>query len=60
MYSALAIDGDKSDSHSSHLTTKAKASANHWMGGWVCPRASLNMVAQRKIPTHVKNQASLV
>jgi len=31
------------------LPPKERACGTHWMGGWVDPRASLDMVLKRKI-----------
>jgi hypothetical protein len=42
--------GEWSASCSGHCTTNKRDSSTHWRGVWVGPRASLNMVAKRKIP----------
>jgi len=31
------------------LTARERAHGTHWIGGWVGPRSSLDMVAKRKI-----------
>jgi hypothetical protein len=33
------------------LYPRDKAPGTHWIGGWVGPRAGLNAVVKRKIPT---------
>jgi hypothetical protein len=33
------------------LYTRDKAPGTHWIGGWLGPRASLDAVAKRKIPS---------
>jgi hypothetical protein len=34
-----------------HFTPRKKAPGTHWIGGWVGPRAGLDAVAKRKIPS---------
>jgi hypothetical protein len=47
----LALDGGEwSASCPSPLTPRERALGTHWIGGWVGPRASLDMVLKRKIP----------
>jgi hypothetical protein len=47
-----ALDGDEwSASCPSLFTPKGRAPATHWIGGWVGPRAVLDMVVKRKIPS---------
>jgi hypothetical protein len=47
-----ALDGGEwSDSRAGRFTPKETASATHWMGGWVSPRAGLDAVVKRKIPS---------
>jgi len=36
--------------HSSYFTLGERAPAVHWIGGWVNPRAGLDVVAKRKNP----------
>jgi len=49
---ASALDGGEwSASHPSHLTTREEAPGTHWIGGWVGPRAILDAVLGRKIPS---------
>jgi hypothetical protein len=47
-----ALDGDEwSASHSGRFTPRKGATGTHWIGGWVGPRAVLNVVVKRKIPS---------
>jgi hypothetical protein len=39
-----------SASHPGRFTPRERALGKHWIGGWVCPRAILDMV-KRKIPS---------
>jgi hypothetical protein len=34
-----------------HTPTREGAPGTHWIGGWVGPRAGLDMVSKRKIPS---------
>jgi hypothetical protein len=44
-----ALDGgDWSSSHCSHFTTGERDPGTHWIGGWVGPRASLDVLVKRK------------
>jgi hypothetical protein len=43
--------GEWSASHPSHFTPRERAPGIHWIGGWVGPRAVLDMVVKRKIPS---------
>jgi hypothetical protein len=48
----LALDGGEwSASHPSHFTPKERDPGIHQIGGWVGPRAVLDMVVKRKIPS---------
>jgi hypothetical protein len=48
----LALDGDEgSASHPGQFTSKEKAPGTHWIGGWVGPRAGLEAVVKKKIPS---------
>jgi hypothetical protein len=48
----LALDGGEwSASHPSHFTPRETAPGTHWIGGWVGPRAGLDAVVKRKIPS---------
>jgi hypothetical protein len=48
----LALDGDeRSASHPDRFTPRERASGTHWTGGWVGPRAVLDAVLKRKIPS---------
>jgi hypothetical protein len=42
--------GKWSDSHPGRFTHGGTAVGTHWIEGWVCPRAGLDTVANRKIP----------
>jgi len=33
------------------LYPQGKSPGTHWIGGWVDPRAALNVVVKRKIPS---------
>jgi len=45
-----ALDGDEwSASHPGHFTPEGKKPHVHWIGGWVDPRASLDLAAKTKI-----------
>jgi hypothetical protein len=47
-----ALDGGEwSASRPSRFTPKETAPGTHWIGGWVGPRAVLNSVVKRKIPS---------
>jgi hypothetical protein len=47
-----ALDGGKwSASRPSRFTPKERAPGTHWIGGWVGPRAVLDAVVKRKIPS---------
>jgi len=48
----LALDGGEwSASLSGRFTPWERAPATNWRGGWVGPRAGLDAVVKRKIPT---------
>jgi hypothetical protein len=44
--STLVLDGDEW----SALTPRERAPHTYWIGGWVGPRAGLDVVVKRKIP----------
>jgi hypothetical protein len=47
-----ALDGGEwSASHASRFTPRERAPRTHWIGDWVDPRAGLDTVAKRKIPS---------
>jgi hypothetical protein len=47
-----ALDGgERSASRSSRFTPRERATGTHWIGGWVGPRAGLDAVVKRKIPS---------
>jgi hypothetical protein len=47
-----ALDwGEWSASRPSRFTPRERASGTHWIGGWVGPRAVLDAVVKRKIPS---------
>jgi hypothetical protein len=39
----------------SHFTPWERAPGTHWIGGWVSPRAGLDMVVKRKIPSSCRD-----
>jgi hypothetical protein len=46
----LALDGGEwSASQPGHFTPKKSAPGTHWIGGWVGPRANLDVVVKRKV-----------
>jgi len=49
---ASMLDGGEwSASCLSCFTSRERAPATQWIGGWVGPRASMDMVVKRKIPS---------
>jgi hypothetical protein len=46
-----ALDDEWSASWPGRFTPRERAPATHWLGGWVGPRAGLNTVVRRKIPS---------
>jgi hypothetical protein len=47
-----ALDGvEWSASRPGRFTPKERTPATHWIGGWVGPRAGLDAVVKRKIPS---------
>jgi hypothetical protein len=44
-------EGEWSASRPGHFTPRKTAPVTHWIGGWVCPRAGLDSVVKRKIPS---------
>jgi hypothetical protein len=47
-----ALDGGEwSDSRTGRFTPRERAPGTHWIGGWVGPRAVLDAVVKRKIPS---------
>jgi hypothetical protein len=50
-----ALDGGEwSASHPSRFTPRESAPGTHWIGGWVGPRAILDAVVKRKIPSPLR------
>jgi hypothetical protein len=48
-----ALDGGEwSASRPGHFTSRERVAGTHWIGGWVGPRAVLDAVVKRKIPSH--------
>jgi hypothetical protein len=47
--SALIVD-EWSTSRSGRFTPRERAPVTHWIGGWVGPRANLDVVVKRKFP----------
>jgi hypothetical protein len=51
----LALDGDEwSASRPGHFTLRERALGTHWIGGCVSPRAVLDAVLKRKIPSPLR------
>jgi hypothetical protein len=47
-----ALDGSEwSASRTGRFTAKERAPGTHWIGGWVGPRAVLDAIVKRKIPS---------
>jgi hypothetical protein len=48
----LTLEGvEWSASQPGHFTPRERAPGIHWIGGWVGPRAILDVVVKRKTPT---------
>jgi hypothetical protein len=48
----LALDGSKwSASHPGHFTPRERAPGTHWIRDYVGPRAILDVMMKRKIPS---------
>jgi hypothetical protein len=47
----LPLDGEWSASRPSRFTPRERAPRTHWIGGWMGPKADLDAVARRKIPS---------
>jgi hypothetical protein len=45
------VGGEWSASRPGRFTPREKTSGSHWIGGWVGPRAGLDAVVKRKIPS---------
>jgi hypothetical protein len=45
-----------SASHPGHFTPREGGPGTHWIGGWVGPRAVLDAVVKRKIPSPAGNR----
>jgi hypothetical protein len=43
--------GEKSALRPGRFIPRERASVTHWIGGWMGPRAALDAVAKKKIPT---------
>jgi hypothetical protein len=57
----LALDGGEwSASCPGWFTPMERASSTHWIGGWVGPRVSLDMVVKRKIPSQCQDSNPLI
>jgi hypothetical protein len=46
-----------SDSRPSRFNPRERAPATHWIAGWVDPRAGLDTVVKRKIPSPCQNSS---
>jgi hypothetical protein len=56
-----ALDGGEwSASCSGHFTPRERAPSSYWIGGWVSPRAGLDTVLKRKIPSPLGVQTPIV
>jgi hypothetical protein len=51
-----ACGGEWSASLPGRLTPRERTPATHWIGGWVDPRAVLDAVVKRKIPSPAGNR----
>jgi hypothetical protein len=52
-----ALDGsERSASRPGRFTARERAAVTHWIGGWVGPRAGLDTVVKRKIPSPAMNR----
>jgi hypothetical protein len=52
-----ALDGGEwSASQPGHFNRRERAHGTHWIGDWVGPRAVLDTVAKRKIPSPAGNR----
>jgi hypothetical protein len=50
-----ALDGGEwSASRRGRFTSRERAPGTHWIGGWVGPRAVLDAVVKRKIPSPLR------
>jgi hypothetical protein len=55
-----AVDGEWSASRLLHFTpSRERTPGTHWIGGWVGPRASLDAVVKRKIPSPCRDSNPL-
>jgi len=56
-----ALDGgDWSASHAGCFTLGEGAADTHYIGGWVGPRADMDVVVKREIPAPAENRAPIV
>jgi hypothetical protein len=46
--------GEGSSSGPGRFTPRERTPGTHWIGGWVSPRAVLNAVVKRKIPSPLR------
>jgi len=54
--STTSTDGDeRSASRHSRFTPEVRAPGTHWVGSWVGPRACLDEVMKRRVPSHCRN-----
>jgi hypothetical protein len=47
-------EGEWSASRPGRFTPRERAPGTHWIGGWLGPRAVLDAVVKRKIPSHCR------
>jgi hypothetical protein len=50
--------GEWSASRPGHFTLRERAPSTHWIGGWVGPRAVLEAVVKREIPSAMPTDLS--
>jgi len=51
LLTSALVGGEQSATCPSHFTPKESSPTTHWIGGWMGPRAGLDMVSKRKIPS---------
>jgi hypothetical protein len=52
--------GEWSASHLGHFTPGERALGTHWIGGWVGPRAILDVVVKRKGAFSMKSKSRII
>jgi hypothetical protein len=51
LFISVLDGGEWSASHPGRFTPRERAPGTYWIGGWVGPRAGLDAVVKRKIPS---------